>query len=99
MTDKPRSGAKETVAPAKQGEGGPAAPAEGQATAKRGRSAKEPPPPKIWRIEGVSPEGLKVTLGRYATKEEAEPELDRLSQDDFYNKLKIIKSPIITEPS
>ncbi len=95
MSDKPPAKAKETASPAT---GQQAAPAPEQATAKRGRSAKEPPPPKVWRIEGLSPEGLKVTLGRYVTREEAEPELDRLSQDDFYNKLKIVNSPIVTEP-
>ncbi len=60
---------------------------------KRGRPAKPPPPPKLWRIEGVSPDGLKVTLGRYVEREEAEPEFERLSEDGFYLKLKILESP------
>ncbi len=61
-------------------------------TAKRGRPAKEPPPPKLWRLEGLSPEGVRVTLGRYVTKEEADPDLERLEEDGFYAKLKITKS-------
>lgn len=64
----------------------------GKPTAKRGRPTKEPPPPKIWRLEGASPEGMRVTLGRFTTKEEAEPELERLLEDGFYEKLKIVKS-------
>lgn len=63
------------------------------AASKRGRPAKEPPPEKLWRVEAVSPEGVKVTLGRYVTKEEAEPELGRLQSDGFYEKIKIIESP------
>lgn len=64
----------------------------GKSSSKRGRPAKEPPPPKLWRLEGESPEGMRVTLGRYVTKEEAEPDLERLSEDGFYEKLKILKS-------
>ncbi len=60
---------------------------------KRGRPTKPPPPPKLWRIEGLSPDGMKVTLGRYVEREEAEPEFARLSEDGFYLKLKIIESP------
>ena len=63
------------------------------AASKRGRPVKEPPPEKLWRVEAVSPEGLKVTLGRYVTKEEAEPEFGRLQADGFYQKIKIIESP------
>jgi hypothetical protein len=61
-------------------------------TAKRGRPAKEPPPPKLWRLEGTSPEGMRVTLGRYVNKEEADPDLERLEEDGFYEKLKITKA-------
>ena len=64
-----------------------------KSTVKRGRPAKPPPPPKLWRIEGNSPEGIKVTWGRYVTREEAEPEFGRLSEDGFYLKLKILESP------
>ncbi len=63
------------------------------AATRRGRPVKEPPPEKLWRVEALSPEGLKVTLGRYVTKEEAEPELGRLEADGFYEKIKIIESP------
>ena len=63
------------------------------ATSRRGRPVKEPPPEKLWRVEAVSPEGLKVTLGRYVTREEAEPEFGRLQADGFYQKIKIIESP------
>jgi len=59
---------------------------------KRGRPVKEPPPEKLWRVEAVSPEGVKVTLGRYVTREEAEPEFGRLQADGFYEKIKIIQS-------
>lgn len=72
-------------------EKGPSAPTD-KTAAKRGRPAKPPPPPKLWRIEGSSPEGLKVTLGRYVTREEAEPEFERLSEDGFYLKLELIES-------
>lgn len=65
---------------------------ENKPTAKRGRPAKEPPPPKLWRLEGTSPEGMRVTLGRYVNKEEADPDLERLEEDGFYEKLKITKS-------
>lgn len=65
---------------------------ESKPTAKRGRPAKEPPPPKLWRLEGTSPEGMRVTLGRYVNKEEADPDLERLEEDGFYQKLKIIKA-------
>jgi len=61
-------------------------------SSKRGRPAKDPPPPKLWRLEGESPEGMRVTLGRYVTKEEAEPDLERLQEDGFYGKLNISKS-------
>ncbi len=57
---------------------------------KRGRPAKEPPPPKLWRVVGESPEGVKITLGRYVTREEAEPELARMREDGFYDKLRMI---------
>ena len=63
------------------------------AVSKRGRPVKEPPPEKLWRVEAVSPEVLKVTLGLYVTKEEAEPEFGRLQADGFYEKIKIIESP------
>ena len=65
---------------------------EAKPVAKRGRPAKEPPPPKLWRLEGTSPEGMRVTLGRYVNKEEADPDLERLEEDGFYQKLKITKS-------
>lgn len=65
---------------------------EAKPAAKRGRPAKEPPPPKLWRLEGTSPEGLRVTLGRYVNKEEADPDLERLEEDGFYQKLKITKA-------
>lgn len=67
------------------------------ATSRRGRPVKEPPPEKLWRVEAVSPEGLKVTLGRYVTREEAEPEFGRLQADGFYQKIKIIESPPTVE--
>lgn len=57
--------------------------------ARRGRPAKEPPPPKLWRVVGLSPEGLEVTLGRYVSREEAEPELERMREDGFYEKLHV----------
>ena len=66
---------------------------------KRGRPVKEPPPPKRWKVEGVSPEGIRVILGRFSTKEEAEPELERIKQDRFYDKLRIVESKDIPEPS
>ncbi len=67
--------------------------------AKRGRPVKEPPPPKRWKVEGVSPEGLRVILGRFSTREEAEPELERMKQDGFYAKLRIVESKDVPEPT
>ncbi|MFQ5410930.1 MAG: hypothetical protein ACE5EC_01480 [Phycisphaerae bacterium] len=64
--------------------------------AKRGRPAKEPPPPKLWRVVGESPEGVKVTLGRYVSREEAEPELVRMREDGFYEKLRMIDGARVT---
>lgn len=71
-------------------------PAEG---GKRGRPVKEPPPPKRWKVEGTSPEGVRVILGRFTTREEAEPEFERMKQDGFYEKLRIVESKDIPEPS
>ena len=51
---------------------------------------KVPPPPKDWRIQGNSPEGLTVTLGRYNSKAEADPDLSRLTADGFYTNLRIV---------
>ena len=61
--------------------------------ARRGRPVKEPPAPKLWRIEGLSPEKMKVTLGRYHTQEEAEPEFLRLQEDGFYHKITLVQLP------
>lgn len=60
------------------------------AASKRGRAVKEPPPPKYWRVEGMSPEGVRVILGRFVTREEAEPELVRIKEDGFYDKVRIV---------
>lgn len=60
--------------------------------AKRGRAVKEPPPPKNWRVEGLSPEGIRVILGRFVTREEAEPELDRIKEDGFYAKVRLVET-------
>ncbi len=51
---------------------------------------KAPPPPKDWRIQGTSPEGLTVTLGRYNSKAEADPDFSRLSADGFYTQIRIV---------
>ncbi len=59
---------------------------------RRGRAMKEPPPPKNWRVEGQSPEGVRVTLGRFVTREEAEPEAERIKQDGFYTKVRLVES-------
>ncbi|MBK8268211.1 MAG: hypothetical protein IPK83_07845 [Planctomycetes bacterium] len=61
---------------------------------KRGRAVKEPPPPKNWRVEGLSPEGIRVILGRFVTREEAEPEMERLKEDGFYEKIRLVEAPI-----
>jgi hypothetical protein len=47
----------------------------------------------------MSPEGLRVILGRFSTREEAEPELERMKQDGFYAKLRIVESKDIPEPT
>lgn len=65
---------------------------EGEGAAKRGRAVKEPPPPKNWRVEGLSPEGIRVILGRFVTREEAEPELERLKEDGFYQKVRLVEA-------
>ncbi|MBX3396443.1 MAG: hypothetical protein KF841_13855 [Phycisphaerae bacterium] len=62
------------------------------AASKRGRAVKEPPPPKYWRVEGMSPEGVRVILGRFVTREEAEPELVRIKEDGFYDKVRLVDS-------
>jgi hypothetical protein len=61
---------------------------------KRGRAVKEPPPPKNWRVEGLSPEGMRVILGRFVTREEAEPEMERLKEDGFYEKIRLVEAPM-----
>lgn len=66
--------------------------AAGDAPDRRGRAMKEPPPPKNWRVEAQSPEGIRVTLGRFVTKEEAEPEVERIKQDGFYTKVRLVES-------
>lgn len=73
------------------GEGGEA-PAEKKAPRGPSHAAmgKAPPPPKDWRITGVTPEGLTVTLGRYVSKSEADPDYSRLMTDGFYRQLKIM---------
>ena len=48
--------------------------------------------PKRWRVAGVSDDGVKVTLGRYETEEEAERDLARIVNDGFYRDVSI--SPI-----
>ncbi len=68
------------------------APDAGDGAAKRGRAVKEPPPPKNWRVEGLSPEGIRVILGRFVTREEAEPELERIKEDGFYAKVRLVET-------
>ncbi|HWL94417.1 MAG TPA: hypothetical protein VNT79_12875 [Phycisphaerae bacterium] len=63
-----------------------------EGAAKRGRAVKEPPPPKNWRVEGLSPEGVRVILGRFVTREEAEPELIRIKEDGFYEKVRLVEA-------
>lgn len=50
---------------------------------------KTPPPPMLFRIVGKSRDGLVVTLGKYASRDEAEQDLARLTKDAFYRDMKI----------
>lgn len=54
--------------------------------------------PKRWRIVGTSDDGLKVTLGRYETKEEADRDLTRYETDGFYKKITLIPIKVEEPP-
>lgn len=54
--------------------------------------------PKRWRIAGTSDDGLKVTLGRYETKEEADRDLTRYETAGFYKKITLIPIKVEEPP-
>lgn len=43
--------------------------------------------PKLWRLRGTAADGLTVTLGRYATEEEAQADSGRLAMGGAYRNL------------
>jgi hypothetical protein len=58
-------------------------------TAGRGNPKWREIAPKLWRIRGKAPDGLVVTLGRYATEPEAQIDLQRLTQEGHYRNIKL----------
>lgn len=53
---------------------------------------KKPVEPKRWSIEAVSSGGQKVVLGRFLTEAEAKVDLERIQEEKFYTKARIIES-------
>ncbi|MBP7745325.1 MAG: hypothetical protein KA383_04280 [Phycisphaerae bacterium] len=45
--------------------------------------------PKLWRLRGKAPDGVTVTLGRYATAEEAEADCQKHAAEGEYRDLAI----------
>jgi hypothetical protein len=45
--------------------------------------------PKLWRIRGKAGDGMVVTLGRYETEEEAQTEMQRLTEAGSYRNLEL----------
>lgn len=55
--------------------------------------------PKRWRVEGVSDDGQKVTLGKYDTKDEAESDHTRIVDGGFYSDVIITAIKIDVDPA
>jgi hypothetical protein len=45
--------------------------------------------PKHWRLRATAADGLTVTLGRYATAEEAQAECDKFAAEGCYRDLAV----------
>ena len=54
---------------------------------------RDAPPTKQWRVQGVSTDGVTVTLGRYDTEASAELDRTRILDGGFYKKVKIVEPP------
>jgi len=52
-------------------------------------SAKWDPEPKYWRVRAKAADGLTVTLGRYATAEEAHAECSKFAAEGGYRDLAV----------
>lgn len=49
--------------------------------------------PLLWRIEGKSGDGKRVTLGKYSTKEQAAAEMAQLQRAGYYRDLAVVAIP------
>jgi hypothetical protein len=45
--------------------------------------------PKHWRLRATAPDGLTVTLGRYATAEEAHADCEKVASEGCYRDLAV----------
>lgn len=52
--------------------------------------------PKRWRICAVAADGLRVTLGRYDTREEADADFRRLATSAYRN---VVIEPLVVAPA
>jgi len=59
------------------------------------RNTKDPdePPGKQWRVQAESNDGLVVTLGKYDTQATAETDFNRIVEEGFYQKPRIVSPP------
>jgi len=56
--------------------------------------------PKRWRLCGKSPgDGLRVTLGRYDTEEEANADREKSAQVGYYRDLRVEPIPQAPTPA
>lgn len=53
--------------------------------------------PKRWRICAVAADGLRVTLGRYDTREEADADFRRLATSSAYRN--VVIEPLAVAPA
>jgi len=60
-------------------------------------SYPKPNVPKLWRLRGIATDGMEVTLGRYATEEEAQADARRLANDGAYRAL--VVQPLEAPPA
>lgn len=63
------------------------------AVARMGVDLKPPPPPLLFRIVGKSTDGITVTLGKYPSREEAEPDHARFVKQADYRDIAICEIP------
>lgn len=53
----------------------------------------KPTEPLLWRVNATSGDGQRVVLGKFATKEQADAELEKSKRAGYYKDLSVVEIP------